>query len=75
MERGLSMPAETEEEKKLKIDTVKAIYTRLGVDRMAQEEIVRLTDEALDSARNIGLDEEKFSLLKNFADNLIGRKN
>lgn len=75
MERGLAMPDETGEEKKSKIDTVKGIYVRLGVDKMAQDEIVRLTDEALDSVKNIGLSEEKFNLLKNFADNLIGRKN
>ncbi len=75
MTNGLSMPAESDEEKRLKIDTVKDLYVRLGVDRMAQDEILRLTDKALGSARKLGLGDEKFNLLKNFADNLVGRKN
>ncbi len=75
MDIAMSMPVETEEQKAAKIKTVKDIYVRLGVDKMAEEEIVRLTDEALQYAESLDLGNVRFEMLKRFADKLIGRKN
>mgnify|MGYP005887941295 FL=1 len=75
MDIAMVMPVETEEQKAAKIKTVKDIYVRLGVDKMAEEEIVRLTDEALQYAESLDLGNVRFEMLKRFADKLIGRKN
>ena len=75
MDIAMSMPVETEEQKAAKIKTIKDIYVRLGVDKMAEEEIVRLTDEALQYAESLDLGNVRFEMLKRFADKLIGRKN
>lgn len=75
MEKALSMPVDTPEEKAAKIATVKAIYTRLGVDEMAQNEIVSLTDDALQSVESLNLGKVRFEMLKRFADKLVGRNN
>lgn len=75
MDIAMAMPVETEEQKAAKIKTVKDIYVRLSVDKMAEEEIVRLTDEALQYAESLDLGNVRFEMLKRFADKLIGRKN
>ena len=75
MDIAMAMPVETEEQKTAKIKAVKDIYVRLGVDKMAEEEIVRLTDEALQYAESLDLGNVRFEMLKRFADKLIGRKN
>lgn len=75
MDIAMAMPVETEEQKAAKIKAVKDIYVRLGVDKMAEEEIVRLTDEALQYAESLELGNVRFEMLKRFADKLIGRKN
>ena len=75
MDIAMAMPVETEEQKAAKIKTVKDIYVRIGVDKMAEEEIVRLTDEALQYAESLDLGNVRFEMLKRFADKLIGRKN
>lgn len=75
MDIAMDMPVETEEQKAAKIKTVKDIYVRLGVDKMAEKEIVRLTDEALQYAESLDLGNVRFEMLKRFADKLIGRKN
>ena len=54
---------------------VKDIYVRLGVDKMAQEEILRLTEEAMDAVEELDLGKVRYEMLKRFADKLIGRKN
>lgn len=73
MERALAMPVDTDEQKAVKISTVKDIYVRLGVDRMAQDEILRLTYEAMASAEFLELGKIRFEMLKRFADKLVGR--
>ena len=75
MDIAMVMPVETEEQKAAKIKTVKDIYVRLGVDKMAEEEIVRLTDESLQYAESLDLGNVRFEMLKRFADKLIGRNN
>lgn len=57
-----------------KIAAVKAAYESLGVKEDATKEILRLHSLALEKASLLGLEEEKFSLLKEYADALIGRR-
>ncbi len=75
MDEAMAMPVDTEAQKAAKIAAVKAIYVRLGVDRMAQDEIVRLTEEAMDSISGLELGKVRYEMLKRFADKLVGRKN
>ena len=48
---------------------------RNGVDEMAQNEIVSLTDDALQSVESLNLGKVRFEMLKRFADKLVGRNN
>jgi len=66
-------PAETPEEQKAKIASVKAEYTRLEVDKDAKREIVRFTERALGAVREAGFDEPTREGLAAFAENLVGR--
>ena len=75
MEKAMSMPVGTDEEKSDKINAVKTIYTRLHVDELAQNEIVRLTDEAMECVEPLELNKVRSEMLKRFADKLVGRKN
>jgi geranylgeranyl diphosphate synthase, type II len=75
MHTAMSMPSGTEEEKADKIRKVTELYRNLNVDRQAEEEIRRLTEEALGYASELNLDAERFGVLKRFADRLVGRKN
>ena len=65
--------AVTDEQKAAKIDSVRSLYTALGVDSDAKEEIVRFSRKAMDAVQGIGLDEEKLGRLQSFADKLVGR--
>ncbi len=75
MDEAMSMPVDTDGQKAAKISAVKDIYARLGVDRMAQEEIIRLTDEAMTAAEVLNLGKVRLGMLKRFADKLVGRRN
>ena len=75
MDEAMSMPVDTDGQKAAKISAVKDIYARLGVGRMAQEEIIRLTDEAMTAAEVLNLGKVRLGMLKRFADKLVGRKN
>ena len=75
MDEAMSMPTDTDEQKIAKINAVKGIYVRLGVDRLAQEEIMRLTDEAMAAVDVLELGKVRSEMLKRFADKLVGRKN
>lgn len=75
MDEAMAMPVDTDEQKAAKIKAVKNIYVRLGVDKMAQEEILRLTEEAMDAVEELDLGKVRYEMLKRFADKLIGRKN
>ena len=46
----------------------------LGIDVMAGQEIVRLTEEALEFASRLELTKVRYEMLKRFADKLVGRK-
>lgn len=75
MDAAMAMPVDTDAQKAAKIKAVKDIYVRLGVDRMAQEEIVRLTEEAMDAVEDLDLGKVRYEMLKRFADKLVGRDN
>lgn len=70
---AMDLPADTPEERRAKIDTVKAIYTELGVAEDAQLEIGRYTRLALEAVSGIGLGNVKMEVLRRFADRLVGR--
>lgn len=75
MDEAMAMSVDTEEQKKAKIQAVTAIYKRLKVDELAQQEIVRLTDEALECADMLKLSKMRSEMLRRFADKLVGRNN
>ena len=70
---AMDMPVETDDQKALKVDAVKAIYGKLGLEEEAKLEIKRLHDQALDYVAELGLGEEKEAILKAYAAKLIGR--
>ena len=70
---AMDMPVETEEEKAIKVETVKKIYDNLGIGEDAKQEIINLHKQAMESIAALGLDEESASILQNYANKLIGR--
>lgn len=69
----MELPADTPEQKALKIAAVKTIYASLGVDSDAQAEISRLTDRAMAALEGLSAGPEAVAVLKRFADSLVGR--
>lgn len=72
--QAMDMPVGTEDEKAAKVAAVKEIYDALGIGEEAQQEIVRLHGQALDSAKALNLGPQKYELLHNYAAKLLGRK-
>ena len=70
---AMDMPVETEEEKAIKVETVKKIYDNLGIGEDAKQEIINLHKQAMESIAALGLEEESASFLYNYANKLIGR--
>lgn len=70
--RIMEMPAATEEEKKAKINEMKAVYAGLSIEEEAKREILRLNNIALEYASR-AVSGEKYEILEKFADKLIGR--
>lgn len=71
---ALALPSGNEEEKKKKIETVKAYYEALDIAEDAKKEILRLNEKAMEYA-SAACSGEKLQLLRDFADKLIGRTN
>ena len=71
--KAMAMPIETEEEKAVKISSVKDIYNKLGVGEDAKEEIKRLHAQAMGHIEVLDLTAEKAATLHNYAATLIGR--
>ena len=71
--KAMAMPIETEEEKAVKISSVKDIYNKLGVGEDAKEEIKRLHAQAMGHIEALDLTAEKVATLHNYAATLIGR--
>ena len=70
---AMAMPVESATQRSAKIDVVKAIYDRLGVGEEAKQEIVKLHSQAMAYVSQLGLTQEKASLLEDYAKKLIGR--
>lgn len=70
---GLSEAMESDLPDKEKIAAVMEIYNRVGISEEAENEIERLTEQALDAVRLI-LSQEQFTTLETFARKLTGRK-
>ena len=69
---AMDMPVGTKEEKIAKFERVAEIYKELHIGEDAQQEILRLNDQAMDVASSI-CGGKGYEMLKEFADALIGR--
>ena len=70
---ALKAPAETDEEKTVKIARVKALYDSVNVADAARKEIARLSERAIRDAESAALPEKGLAALENFAHVLVGR--
>ena len=70
---AMALPVDTPEQKAEKILKVKTIYSRLGVDKDAKEEVSRLTTLAMDSALKVSVGSMRMEMLRRFADSLVER--
>jgi len=71
--KAFESKADSDEEKKRKIDEVRDWYDRLGIPTEAKAEIVRYSESAINEVSSIGFDSEALDLLTEFADSLVGR--
>ena len=69
----MRMPVDTEERRAAKIAAMRTIYDELEVGGDAKAEIVRLNGLALAAASKLSLGPEAQTVLRNFADALVGR--
>ena len=70
---AMALPTGTPEECAAKIATVKSIYSRLGVDADAKEEVSRLTTLSMDAALKVNVNHVRMEMLRRFADSLVER--
>ena len=70
---AMALPVDTEEQRAARIWAVKDIYTRLGVDDDAREEVARLTTLAMDAALKVNVSGVRMEMLRRFADSLVSR--
>ena len=70
---AFNQPAETQEQRDAKIRTVRDIYLQYGVDQDAKAEVVRYTQQALQSVADAGLGQLKTETLRRFAEKLVSR--
>ena len=69
----MKMPVDTQEQRAAKIDAMRAVYDELEVGGDAKAEIVRLNYRALAAASKLSLGPDAQTVLRNFADALVGR--
>ena len=69
----MKMPVDTQEQRAAKVDAMRAIYDELEVGGDAKAEIVRLNGLALAAASKLNLSPAAQTVLRNFADALVGR--
>lgn len=70
---AFALPAASAQEQRLKIDSVKSLYLRLGVADDAKAEILRYNNLALSSLEGTSLSPEEIAVLDEFAERLVGR--
>ena len=73
LHKAMEMPIQTEQEKADKIAAVIGIYEALGIREEANQEIVRLHEQAMGYVAQLGLSDEAVAPLRNYATSLIGR--
>lgn len=69
----MAMPVDTQEQRDAKIAAMREIYDSYEIGGDAKAEIVRLNGLALAAASRLDITPEGHSLLRNFADALVGR--
>lgn len=69
----MSLPVETEEQRREKISRVKAVYKELGVAEDARAEVERFSSRAIDAVQDLHLGQVRREALCRFADKLVGR--
>lgn len=70
---AMALPTDTSHQKEAKIAEVKRIYEELQVGKDALDEIVRLHTRALNHVSALNLSPERFALLRDYANHLVGR--
>lgn len=73
LREAMAMPVDSAEEREAKIAKVKEIYDAVGVGEDARKEIVRLHSCAMESAAKLGLPEDRYALLRSYAEKLLYR--
>lgn len=71
--KALGAKAETGEEKKAKITSVKALYDSLGVSSDAKAEVSRYSREAMEALHGLDIPSVKLEELEKFDEELVGR--
>ena len=70
---AMALPVETEEDKRRKIDAVREIYVKLGVDSAAKAEIRKYHEEALGFAAQLPICNVAHEELRRYAESLLER--
>lgn len=73
LEPLMQMPVGTVEERAAKIEAVRKVYAGLEIDRLAREEVARLTANALAAADSLSVKGVRVEALKRFAESLVFR--
>ena len=71
---AMEMPVDTDEQKALKISTVRGIYDTLGIGEMAKAEVRRLNGRALEAIAGLkDSNPDGYAMMRSYADALVGR--
>lgn len=70
---AMALPSATADQRAAKIETVKSLYTALGVGEAAKQEILRYSRRAMDAIAESSLGQVEVEELRGFAESLIGR--
>lgn len=70
---AMAIPTASDEDKARKIEAVREIYVRLGIDAAAKAEIRRYHEEALGFAAQLPISNIGHTMLQRYAESLLGR--
>lgn len=70
---AMSLPCTTQLEKQTKIDAVRNIYVKLGIDEDAKKEIARYHASAMEYISKLDLGKVRTEMVRRYADRLLGR--
>ena len=71
--QAMNMGVDTPESKREKIEKMKEIFSRIGIDEDVKYEIIKLNSQAMSHITNLGLSKLQCEKLNRFANKLIGR--